>query len=88
MMTYDIQDRIHAAAALKHPWFEKASDSIINLEKLSSFNAKEKLKQSLIGYFGAHMMAESTYEKFVDHFQALDKDRLGYMYMNDFMKAY
>lgn len=44
-MALDIIDRYHAANALKHPWFEKASeDTEINLEALTVFNAKEKLK--------------------------------------------
>ena len=63
MLAMELIDRPHTSSALKHHWFEKASESsVINLEKLEMFNAKEKLKSALIGFFASSTSAPKMHD--------------------------
>lgn len=90
LLTSDPEERINDEKALKHEWFEKAKayTTVISKDQLILFNSKEKLTQSLVGYFGQHLVYPQLVSKLEKKMKECDSEETGVMQSEDFIKNY
>lgn len=92
MLTYNPKERISALEALNDSWIQKnAPQNILNvkvLQNLSSFHAKNKLKQAILSFIATQVVTQQDKDDLQKAFKALDKDSDGKLTRDELIEGY
>ena len=97
MLTHDPKQRISAADALHHPWFEHALKEGAHktheklhaaLDNFRKFSSGNKLKQAALGFMIQHFMSQKEAQELEDAFNRLDKDGSGTLSKEELIEGY
>jgi len=97
MLTHNPEQRVSAAEALNHPWFQQTmgQGSVKGREKIHAaldnfrkFNSGNKIKQAALGFMIQHFMSQKEAQELRDAFNALDVDGSGSLSKEELIEGY
>lgn len=85
MLTVDIERRISAQEALRHPWFSKMKNPnpldgqimLESIDKLKSFRSASKLRQAICVFIAAQLISKEERDRLTTAFKLIDKNHDG-----------
>lgn len=98
MLAKNPNQRVSAADALNHPWFQEAMGSHAveaskerihaALDNFKRFNSGNTIKQAALGFMIQHFMTQKEAQELADAFRELDTDGSGSLTKDELLEGY